>query len=77
MIAVSFEHWQYTFLEDMLVKYGSSYFSRKHAGDAYADHILADAKRLSSENLTFTESQIFAGNEAFPEAAMADPLSDL
>jgi hypothetical protein len=77
VINVDFEHWQYTFPDDLLVKYGSPFFSQNDAGWAYTHHIHDHATRRTPQFLTFTEHQIVAGNEAFPENAVADPIADL
>lgn len=77
MIDVSFEHWRYTFSDTLLARYGSPHFSRKEAGDMYADDISKSATQAASIDLRFREDQILCGNEAFPEAAVADPVADL
>jgi hypothetical protein len=77
MIEISFEHWCYTFTEEMLIKYGSRYFPRKDAGAQYVRDIDQRSERVSSLNLEFSEKQIRSGNEAFAEAAVADPIADL
>jgi hypothetical protein len=77
MIGISFEHWQYTFTERMLIKYESPHYSRKEAASAYSRHICAHSTRLSTLELEFAERQIRCGNEAFAEAAVADPIGDL
>jgi hypothetical protein len=76
-IGVSFEHWKYTFPTAMLSRYGSRYFSRKEAGQAYASDIYDKAECAAEHRLDFEEEQILCGNEAFPEAAVADPIADL
>jgi len=77
MIGVSFEHWRYTFRDDMLSRYGSRYFNRREAGKEFALDIHKRATREVNHALDFTEEQILCGNEAFPEVAVADPISDL
>ena len=77
MIETTFEHWRYTFTEEMLIKYGSRYFSRKDAGVEYARDIHQRSEIISSLGLDFSEGQIHSGNEAFAEAAVADPIADL
>jgi len=77
LISVSFEHWQYTFPDDMLSRYGSSYYSEKEAGKQYAKSIYSGARGAAEHQLDFVVSQILCGNEAFPEAAVADPVGDL
>jgi hypothetical protein len=77
MIDVSFEHWRYTFTEEMLTKYGSRYFTRNDAGANYYGDIIHRAEQVSSLNLNFSERQIRLGNEAFAESAVADPIADL
>jgi hypothetical protein len=76
-VSVSFEHWSYTFSADFLRKYGSPYFSEKEVGVNYARDIYARSNQISTCDLVFTASQLIAGNEVFPEAAVADPISDL
>jgi hypothetical protein len=46
-------------------------------GDVYAAGITATAVRAATAALQFHEAQILRGNEAFPEAAVADPVADL
>src|SRR4051794_6577371 len=77
MIDVSFEHWRYTFPDALLARYGSPHYSRKEAGDVYADHVSTSAEQAASVALQFREEQILCGNEAFPEAAVAVPVADL
>ena len=77
MIDVSFEHWSYVFPEEELVRYGSPHFDRKTAGQILSRSLSIHAKRISSHNTVFDPKQILCGNEAFPEAAVADPLADL
>jgi hypothetical protein len=77
MIEVTFEHWQYTFSQTILARYGSRYFSRKQAGECYSADIYASATRAACQDLQFEKSQLLCGNEAFPEAAVADPIADL
>jgi len=66
-----------SFPEDLLRKYGSRYFSRNEAGKVFTKEIYRQARRVSSLDLTFAAEQIRSGNEAFPEAAVADPIVDL
>jgi hypothetical protein len=77
VIRVSFQHWRYTFGDDMLSRYGSRYFSRREAGKAFAHDIHKRATREVDLSLDFAESQILCGNEAFPEVAVFDPIGDL
>jgi hypothetical protein len=77
MIDVTFQHWRYVFSDDMLTRYGSSYYSRKEAGQIYTKNIFKHGVLIATENLSFNEAQILCGNEAFPEAAVADPIADL
>jgi hypothetical protein len=74
---VHFEHWQYTFQDEMLVRYGSRYYTRKQAAATYVPDISTRAVKLATHDLDFLEAQILCGNEAFPEAAVANPLADL
>jgi hypothetical protein len=77
MIQVSFQLWRYEFSDKMLSRYGSRYFSRREAGQEYIEDIYRRAEPGPAHDLTFAEDQILCGNEAFPEAAMADPIADL
>jgi hypothetical protein len=77
MIDVSFEHWRFTFPDALLARYGSPHYSRKEAGNEYAHAISSSAVRAASIEVQFHEAQILCGNEAFPEAAVADPVADL
>jgi len=74
---VRFQHWEYEIADELLVRYGSPFFSRTDAGNALHERLLADANMVSSHTVNFQEQQIICANEAFPEAAVADPLADL
>lgn len=74
---VRFQHWEYEIADDLLIRYGSPFFSRLDAGNALQERLLAGAVMASSQTVTFQEQQILCANEAFPEAAVADPLADL
>lgn len=76
-VSVSFQHWQHMFSEATLTKYGSPYFAKNKAGAALMEEVYAQASRVKSLDTTFTYDQIICGNEAFPEAAVADPIADL
>jgi hypothetical protein len=77
MIEVDFEHWVYTFPDDLLTRYGSRYHSRKDAGEVFCWEINRTASRACRHGLPFSEDQVLGGNAAFPEAAVADPIADL
>jgi hypothetical protein len=77
MIHIGFQQWRYTFVDDMLARYGSPHFSRKEAGEMYAPDVYARATRVATIDLPFHEAQVICGNEAFPEAAVADPIAGL
>ena len=77
MIDVSFEHWAYELPEELLVRYGSPHFDENSAGRALSLEVKRDATRVTSHSMVFQSSQILCGNEAFPEAAVADPIADL
>ncbi len=74
---IRFQEWGYEIPDDMLVRYGSPYFSRPDAGSALREQLLANATLVSCQVLTFQEQQVICANEAFPEAAVSDPLADL
>src|SRR6266404_420665 len=77
MIDVQFQHWQYTFADEMLARYETPHFSRKEAGQYYVPDLHKRETQVSTLDLQFQESQILCENEAFPEAAVADPIADL
>ena len=77
MINVDFQHWRYIISENDLMAYGSPHYSRPMAGKALCSKLDLTAHRIASLSLGFNELQILCGNEAFPEAAVADPLADL
>jgi hypothetical protein len=77
MIDVSFEHWRYTFTTEILRRYGSRYYSRKEAGQVLAGIALHQSRCMTSTELPVPAEQVICSNEAFPEAAIADPLADL
>lgn len=77
MISVSFEHWRYVFPDEELVRYGSPYFDTQRAGKALLTSLSSGAARVTSHQASFDPKQILCANEAFPEAALADPLADL
>jgi hypothetical protein len=77
MIDVTFEHWRYVFADEELIRYGSPHFDRKSAGQALASAVRTNAILENSSALQFSEKLILCANEAFPEAAVADPLADL
>ena len=74
---VRFQHWEYETADELLIRYGSPFFSRTDAGNALQERLLAGAVMVSSQTFSFPEQQILCANEAFPEAAVADPLADL
>jgi hypothetical protein len=74
---VRFQHWEYEMPSELLTRYGSPFFSRPDAGKALEERLSADATMISSSVMSFQEQQILCANEAFPEAAVADPLADL
>ena len=48
-IEVDFQHFQYTFSEAELVKYGSPHFSEKEIGERLVDHMLRGINNRSRE----------------------------
>ncbi len=74
---VRFQHWEYEIADELLARYGSPFFSRPDAGAALQRRLLSGAAMVSSQIIDFQEQQIICANEAFPEAAVADPLADL
>ncbi len=78
-ISVSFEHWKYIFPDEVLTKYGSPFFSKKEAAEFLIPEVYENKRPIYSsiEMLQFSREQLLAANEAFPEAALSDPLADL
>jgi len=76
-IHVSFQHWQYEFSDDLLSRYGSPHFARNDAGSILSKEIYRNAVLGTNVQIPFSYEQILCGNEAFPEAAVADPIADL
>ena len=74
---VHFQHWEYEIPSELLTRYGSPHFSIKEAGRALLPKFLRGASLANHCRVNFNERHIICANEAFPEAAVADPLADL
>jgi hypothetical protein len=74
MIEVEFKHWKYEFSDDDL-QHGSP--NKKGIAKTMLRAALQQATLVQEETVNFTVEQILCANEAFPEAAVADPLADL
>lgn len=74
MIEVEFKHWKYEFSDDDL-QYGSP--NKKGIAKTMLRAALQHATLVQEETVNVTVEQILCANEAFPEAAVADPLADL
>lgn len=73
---VVFRHYQYEIEEDILRRYGSSH--REGRGRRELADLAAAAMRLERvKRHEFHMEQLRCANEAFPEAAVADPFADL
>ena len=77
VIEVAFQHWKYVFADEELIRYGSPHFDQKTAGQALSASVRNSAINRASCDLQFDDKLILSANEAFPEAAVADPLADL
>lgn len=78
IIDVSLEHFQHTFAEQTLQRYGSPHFSTKEAGEFLRKEILSSCGRpVHKQDFMLRRNQILCANEVFPEAAVSDPLADL
>jgi hypothetical protein len=78
MIEVLFEHWRYVLPEDVLSRYGSPHFDKSRVRRSLCDCLKRDVSApIDGGSLLFEPEQILCANEAFPEAAIADPLADL
>lgn len=74
---VHFQHWDYEIPSELLTRYGSPHFSVQEAGRALLPKFLRGAHLTNHCRVNFNERHILCANEAFPEAAVADPLADL
>jgi hypothetical protein len=74
---VHFQHWGYEIPSELLTRYGSPHFSIQEAGRALLPKFLRGAHLAGHCLVNFNERHILCANEAFPEAALADPLADL
>jgi hypothetical protein len=74
---VHLQHWEYEIPSELLMRYGSPHFSVQEAGRALLPRLHRDALLCGNQVLVFNEQHILCANEAFPEAAVADPLADL
>lgn len=69
---VRFQHWEYEIADELLIRYGSPFFSWPDAGHALLERLLAGASMVSSQTINFQKQQILCANEVFPEAAVAE-----
>jgi len=76
-IEVDFHHYHYTFSNAELVKFGSPHFSDKEIGENLSSNLFKGVAKKYETSHVFNRSQVICANEAFPEAAISDPLSDL
>jgi hypothetical protein len=76
-IQVDFQHWRHTFREQVLIRYGGPYFSAADAGKHLMREVLPNCDLVSQFQVSLDRRQVFCANEAYPEAALADPLADL
>lgn len=76
-IHIDFQHWRYTFPEHVLIRYGGPYFSATEAGKHLMREVIPNLVLKSSFATAMDRRQVFCANEAYPEAALADPLADL
>ena len=77
MIDVNFQHFRCVIPDEALVKYGSPHFVDSEAGKALRPVFENKAASECKIRLSFEPDQVLCSNEAFPEAAVADPLADL
>ncbi len=77
MIEVNFEHWHYIFSEEDLQN-GSPHQRKDIAKSKLRSALVHATLVLKTEQpILFEEEHIICANEAFPEAAIADPLADI
>ncbi len=75
--SVVFQHYKYLFPNEELIRYGSPHFDRKTAGKLLSGLVARKATQVNSHAVSFDLEHLLCANEAFPEAAVADPFSDL
>ena len=61
----------------MLIRFGSPHFSDKEAGQKLREDLFRSVNLIAEADLRFDRAQILCANEAFPEAAVSDPIADL
>jgi hypothetical protein len=76
-VQVYFEHLRYQFPDEQLIRYGSPYFDTRTAGLDLIRFFRSDVVKVCDHAMTFDSRHLLSANEAFPEAALSDPLSDL
>jgi len=76
-IDVDFEHWRVDLPEEKLSRYNSPHFDEAEVARYFIKFAEEHAHQCHSYTQTFSPDQLLCANEAFPEAAVADPLGDL
>lgn len=78
MVNIAFHHYSIELPDEILSRFGSRYYPRTDAGKEVRKWLINSIGDPEIElHLPFDETQVKLGNEAFPEAALADPLADL
>ena len=72
-----FQHYRYLFPDEQLIRYGSPFFNPMEAGKILSKLVVARATEENKHVVSFDLKHLLCANEAFPEAALADPLADL
>lgn len=76
-IPCEFEHRRWEVPDEVLRRYGSPHFSRSEAGKAVETLARRHSVHVASGNHRIPRLAITAANEAYAEAAVADPVNDL
>ncbi len=77
LIEVDFQHWVFSFPESLLIYYGSPHHDESTVTRDLAEEVQKHSTLQHSHAAGFDRDHILCANEAFPEAAIADPLADL
>ena len=77
-VCADFLHVRCILGDDVLVRYGSPHFEPSRARGDLPEHVARVSKPVRHlSEVRFSRPQLIAANEAFPEAAVADPIADL
>jgi hypothetical protein len=72
-----FRHIRYEIDDADLIKYGSPHFDAVTAGKHLKERLKNFGQKVTSFRGELSRAHVLCGNEAFPEAAVSDPVADL